>query len=33
VAGSLGLDLERFVKRIAGQDSTDGGPKRVKSGE
>jgi hypothetical protein len=33
VAGSLGLDLERFVKRVAGQDNADGQPKRVKSGE
>ena len=33
VAGTLGLDLEKFVKRIAGQDNADGDLKRVKSGE
>jgi flotillin len=34
VAGSLGLDLEKFVKRVAGQDApSDGVQKRVKSGE
>ena len=33
VAGALGLDLEKFVKRVAGQETTDGEPKRVKSGE
>ena len=33
VAGSLGLDLEKFVKRVAGQDNNDVSPKRVKSGE
>ena len=30
VAGSLGLDLEKFVKRVAGQ---DGDNKRVKAGD
>lgn len=33
VAGTLGLDLDRFVKKIAGQDGDEPGPKRVKSGE
>jgi len=33
VAGTLGLDLEKFVKRIAGQDSNDVDHKRVKSGD
>jgi len=34
VAGALGLDLDRFVKRIAGQETAEGGDhKRVKSGE
>jgi len=34
VAGALGLDLDKFVKRISGQETpSDGAPKRVKSGE
>jgi hypothetical protein len=34
VAGALGLDLDKFVKRIAGQEAAEGGDhKRVKSGE
>jgi flotillin len=32
VAGSLGLDLERFVKRVAGQETVDGVQKRVNGG-
>ena len=34
VAGSLGLDLEKFVKRVAGQDgANDNASKRVKAGD
>jgi hypothetical protein len=33
VAGSLGLDLEKFVKRVAGQDNADGDRKKIKAGE
>ena len=34
VAGSLGLDLEKFVKRVAGQDgANDNASKRGKAGD
>src|SRR5688572_3074891 len=33
VAGSLGLDLEKFVKRVAGQETNDVDHRRVKSGD